>query len=131
MPSTAQQQGPTPGISAYNKANRSVRSARETERDVIGRITQQLRVANASSDKILRVRAVSDNLSMWYVLMTDLAADENQLPLELRARLLSVGMAVVRECEQPDRTQVGLDFLITVNEALIAGLSDSPAQAAV
>jgi len=125
MPTTAQQ-SPSQGIGAYNKANRSVRSTRETERDVIGRVTQQLRVASASSDNVLKVRAVSDNLSMWYVLMTDLAADENQLPLELRARLLSVGMAVVRECEQPDRTAVEIDFLVAVNESLIAGLSDSP-----
>lgn len=130
MPTTAQQ-SPSKGVSAYNKANRSVRSPRETERDVIGRITQQLRAAAASTDKILRIRAVSDNLSMWYVLMTDLAADENQLPLELRARLISVGMAVVRECEQPDRTQVSLDFLITVNESLIGGLSDTPAPTGV
>ncbi len=130
MPTTAQQ-SPSQGVGAYNKANRSVRSPRETERDVIGRITQQLRAAAASADKILRIRAVSDNLSMWYVLMTDLAADENKLPLELRARLLSVGMAVVRECEQPDRTQVSLEFLININESIIGGLSDAPASTGV
>lgn len=116
---------PLPGVGAYNKANRSVRSDRESERDIIGRVTHQLRIAKEKrDDTVLVARAVSDNLALWYVLMNDLAAEGNQLPLELRAQLISVGMAVVRECEQVDRTKVDVDWLVGINQSLVEGLSE-------
>jgi flagellar protein FlaF len=124
--STAAQQGSPKGVGAYNKSNQSIRSERETERDVIARVTHHLKLAAAKpDDTILAARAVSDNLSLWYVLMTDLAAEGNQLPIELRGRLISVGMAVVRECERQERDKIDIDFLIGVNQALVDGLSEA------
>lgn len=124
--STAAQQGSFSGVGAYNKTNQSIRSDRETERDVIARVTHHLKMASAKrDDTILVARAVSDNLSLWYVLMTDLAAEGNQLPMELRGRLISVGMSVVRECERQDRDKIDIDFLVNVNQAIIEGLTES------
>ncbi|MDI9349627.1 MAG: flagellar biosynthesis regulator FlaF [Candidatus Symbiobacter sp.] len=119
---------PQNAAGAYGKSNRSTRSPRETERDVIARVTHQLRSAKEKkSDGVFIVRAISDNLTLWYVLMTDLANDNNNLPPDLRAKLLSIGMTVVRECEQVDRTRVNIDFLIEVNQNLIDGLSENVA----
>lgn len=120
---SALQQKPR-GVAAYAKANQTVRSAREIERDTIGLVTQRLRTAKEKDDAMARARAVSDNLTLWYVLIGDLSEDTNQLPIELRAKIISVGMAVVRECQKVGRKEaVDLDFLITINEAMIEGLA--------
>ena len=114
-------------VNAYQKSTTTVRSDRDAEREIIAKVTHQLRVAKERrNDGILLARAVSDNLSLWYVLISDLASEGNQLPLELRGKLISVGMAVVRECEQLDRTRVNVDFLINVNQSIIEGLTDTP-----
>jgi flagellar protein FlaF len=114
-------------LAAYAKTNSVVRTAREQERDIIALVTQRLRAASsAKDDAILLARAVSDNTTVWYILVSDLASDGNQLPIELRAQIVSVGLAVIRECEKLNKTDVDLDFLISINQAIIDGLSDQP-----
>ena len=114
-------------LAAYAKTNSVVRTPREQERDVIALVTQRLRAASsAKDDAILLARAVSDNTTVWYILVSDLASDGNQLPIELRAQIVSVGLAVIRECEKLNKAEVDLDFLISVNQAIIDGLSDNP-----
>jgi flagellar protein FlaF len=113
-------------LAAYAKTNSVVRTAREQERDIIALVTQRLRAASsAKDDAILLARAVSDNTTVWYILVSDLASEGNQLPVELRAQIVSVGLAVIRECEKLNKTEVDLDFLIAINQAIIDGLSDS------
>ncbi|MDI9409096.1 MAG: flagellar biosynthesis regulator FlaF [Candidatus Pacebacteria bacterium] len=112
------------GVNAYQQTTSAAKTPRELEREIIARVTHQLKLAKEKrKDSILVARAVSDNLSLWYVMISDLASEGNQLPLEIRGNLISVGMAVVRECEQVDRTKVNLDFLITVNQSMIEGLA--------
>lgn len=114
-------------LAAYAKTNSVVRTAREQERDIIALVTQRLRAASsAKDDAILLARAVSDNTTVWYILVSDLASDGNQLPIELRAQIVSVGLAVIRECEKLNKSDVDLDFLISINQAIIDGLSDQP-----
>jgi flagellar protein FlaF len=114
-------------LAAYAKTNSVVRTPREQERDVIALVTQRLRAASsAKDDAILLARAVSDNTTVWYILVSDLSSDGNQLPIELRAQIVSVGLAVIRECEKLNKAEVDLDFLISVNQAIIDGLSDNP-----
>ncbi len=115
-------------LAAYAKTNSVVRTPREQERDIIALVTQRLRAAHTSKDDaILLARAISDNTTVWYILVSDLSSDGNQLPIELRAQIVSVGLAVIRECEKLNKHEVDLDFLISVNQAIIDGLSDSPA----
>jgi flagellar protein FlaF len=114
-------------LAAYAKTNSVVRTPREQERDIIALVTQRLRAAQAAKDDaILLARAVSDNTTVWYILVSDLSSDGNQLPIELRAQIVSVGLAVIRECEKLNKADVDLDFLVSVNQAIIDGLSDNP-----
>jgi flagellar protein FlaF len=114
-------------LAAYAKTNSVVRTPREQERDIIALVTQRLRAASASKDDaILLARAISDNTTVWYILVSDLASDGNQLPIELRAQIVSVGLAVIRECEKLNKSEVDLDFLVSINQAIIDGLSDHP-----
>ncbi|HUA56562.1 MAG TPA: flagellar biosynthesis regulator FlaF [Candidatus Sulfotelmatobacter sp.] len=127
MTSAAQQQVDK-RLAAYAKTNSVVRTPREQERDVIALVTQRLRASQASKDDaILLARAISDNTTVWYILISDLSSDGNQLPIELRAQIVSVGLAVIRECEKLNKSDVDLDFLIAVNQAIIDGLSGTPA----
>ncbi|MBI3515759.1 MAG: flagellar biosynthesis regulator FlaF [Proteobacteria bacterium] len=114
-------------LAAYAKTNSVVRTPREQERDVIALVTQRLRAASAAKDDaILLARAVSDNTTVWYILVSDLSSEGNQLPIELRAQIVSVGLAIIRECEKLNKAEVDLDLLISVNQAIIDGLSDNP-----
>jgi flagellar protein FlaF len=127
MTSAAQPQVADQRLAAYAKANNVVRTAREQERDIIALVTQRLRAASAAKDDaILLARAVSDNTTVWYILISDLASEGNQLPIELRAQIVSVGLAVIRECEKLNKSDVDLDFLISINQAIIEGLNDAP-----
>jgi flagellar protein FlaF len=127
MTSAVQQQVPDKRLAAYAKTNSVVRTPREQERDIIALVTQRLRAASsAKDDAILLARAVSDNTTVWYILISDLASEGNQLPIDLRAQIVSVGLAVIRECEKLNKSDVDLDFLISINQAIIEGLSDAP-----
>jgi flagellar biosynthesis repressor protein FlbT len=95
------------------------RSQREQEVDVFRRAIGGLKSARGS-DPILCVQAVADNRRLWLA-VNDLMRDpQNSLPQDLRASIVSVGLAVQREMdsETPD-----LDFLISVNENIAAGLA--------
>jgi len=95
------------------------RSQREQEADVFRRANGALKAARNSALHS-RVKAIADNRRLW-IAVTDLMRDpQNALPADLRASIVSVGIAVQREMqrEQPD-----LSFLIEINENLAAGLS--------
>ena len=95
------------------------RSQREQEADVFRRANGALKAArNATSTS--RARAIADNRRLWLA-VTDLMRDPlNALPQDLRASIVSLGIAVQREMgrDTPD-----IDFLIDINENIAAGLA--------
>jgi flagellar biosynthesis activator protein FlaF len=110
---------------SVNQATRAYQAAathrtqREQEADVFRRATGALKTAR-DADPLQRVRAIADNRRLWTT-VTDLMRDpQNELPVELRAGIVSVGLAVQREM---DRDSPDFDFLITVNDNMAAGLA--------
>jgi flagellar protein FlaF len=98
------------------------RTQREQEADVFRRATGALKTAR-DADSLKRVRAIADNRLLW-MMVADLMRDPvNALPTELRASIVSVGLAVQREM---DRESPDFDFLIAVNENIAAGLAGRP-----
>jgi flagellar biosynthesis regulator FlaF len=107
---------------AYRTASR-YRSQRDQEADVIRHATTGLRRARDNAPPIQQVRALADNRRLW-MMVTDLMRDPgNSLPEPLKASIISVGLSVQHEMdqEQPD-----LDFLISINENIAAGLAGQP-----
>ena len=101
-----------------NSADR--RSLREQEADVFRRVVGTLRHARTADDQVAQARALADNRRLWTA-VTDLVRDpENQLPLPLRASIVSIGAAVQREMDGPEPDW---NFLISINENLAAGLA--------
>jgi len=104
--------------SAYRKSA-THRGPRDQEADVFRRVNAFLRNAE-SADPLTRAKAIADNELLWISVM-DLVRDaSNQLPMTLRASILSVGHAVRRECA---RTEPDLGFMIGLNDQIASGLT--------
>jgi flagellar biosynthesis activator protein FlaF len=111
----------TQATKAYESAS-VFRSQREQEADVFRRVIGALRAARIAGP-IARVRALADNRRLWMT-VSDLMRDpDSTLRVELRAGIISVGLAVQREM---DRDTPDFDFLISINENIAAGLSGAP-----
>ena len=55
---------------------------------------------------IPRVRALADNRRLWLTVADLMRDPENALPLELRASIVSVGLAVQREMDRSGRISI-------------------------
>jgi flagellar protein FlaF len=95
------------------------RSQRDQEADVFRRASGALKVARGA-DAIRRAQAIADNRLLWTVVADLMRDPANALPADLRASILSVGIAVQREME---RDSPDFDFLVAINENVAAGLS--------
>jgi flagellar biosynthesis regulator FlaF len=95
-----------------------LRTLREQEADVFRRVNGALR-ASEGAGPVQRVRALADNRRLWQAVSDLLRDPANGLPRELRAGLVSIGIAVQREM---DRDAPDLNFLVGVNEDIAAGL---------
>jgi flagellar biosynthesis activator protein FlaF len=106
---------------AYESASRH-RTQREQEADTFRRATAALKSAR-DAGMIARIRALADNRRLWLTVRDLMHDPSNTLPVQMRAQIVSVGLAVQREMDQdvPD-----FDFLINVNENFAAGLSGRP-----
>lgn len=101
------------------QASSDQRSLRTQEADVFHRANGALRSALAGS-QIDRVRALADNRRLWLTVIGLMQDPDNQLPSSVRASIVSVGRSVNREM---DAASPDFDFLIAVNENIVAGLS--------
>ena len=104
---------------AYQTAT-THRSQREQEADVFRHTIGALSSAR-NAGAIPRLRALADNRRLW-VTVNDLMHDpESGLPRELRASIVSVGLAVQREM---DLERPNFGFLIEINQTIVEGLSE-------
>jgi flagellar protein FlaF len=104
----------------------STRPLREQEAEVFRRTNAVLRRGREAGG-ITRVRAIADNERLWSAVIELVQDPDNQLPMPLRAQLVSVGLAVQRELRKPEPD---FAFLIAVNENIAAGLAGDPGAAA-
>ena len=109
------------GAKAYQQvADRG--NVRGQEADVFRRATAALR-QGLERGTMDRVRAIADNRRLWLA-VSDLMTDpSNGLPDPTRAGLISLSLSVRREM---DKTQPDFDFLISINETIVAGLAGEP-----
>jgi flagellar protein FlaF len=100
-------------------ASASRRNVREQEADVFRQINGALR-RGRDAGGLTQVRALADTVRLWNAVLDLVSDPENALPPGLRAGIISVGITArrVAQSSEPD-----IDFLITVNENIAAGLS--------
>jgi flagellar biosynthesis regulator FlaF len=102
------------GASAYRRSL----TPKQMEAEVFNRATRAIRRAEAGSD-LDRVRALADNRRLWDAVHGAVIDPQNALPAPLRARIASVALAVIRECEAP---RPDLAFIAETNEQFAGGL---------
>ncbi|WP_421855171.1 flagellar biosynthesis regulator FlaF [Oricola sp.] len=74
--------------------------ARDRERELLDRSIGLLQKATEKGPKSFEaVEAVHFVLRLWSMLLEDLASNDNALPKELRASLISIGIWILREAD--------------------------------
>ena len=98
--------------------------SRGLERGLLLRSTSMMRDAMAdpsSYAKAIEARHFSSRV--WTALLQDLSAQDNHLPLETRAGLISIGIWVLRELEALRETGTAkFDDLVEITEMIAEGL---------
>ncbi len=67
--------------------------------------------------------ALQWNLRMWLAFQEDVSSDENQLPDELKAGIISLSIWMEKETFKALRGEVELDDIIEINRTVMAGLA--------
>lgn len=79
----------------------SVADAKDRERQLLSRSIDMLALAQEKGAKSIEaVHAIHFLNRVWTAFVEDLGSDENGLPQELRANLISIGLWLLREAEE-------------------------------
>jgi flagellar protein FlaF len=110
--------------SGYASASSSVRTGRDTEYAIFARITGALAAVDEHDKRAFPelARAVADNQRLWGVLAEDLMNDGNQLPLQLRANLLSLAGFVRKHTMAVLGGRASVAPLVDINTMIMKGL---------
>jgi flagellar biosynthesis activator protein FlaF len=113
-------------------AGSATRSPRDTEYAVFAQVTRRLKAVDEADKRLFPAlaQAVMDNQKLWGVLAEDLLEDGNQLPLALRAQLLSLAEFVRRQSLAVLGGRASVAALIDINTAIMRGLRGEPEAAA-
>lgn len=112
-------------LQAYRRVAQRAETARETEYRLFGDVTRAL-IEAAQLDPIevgRRIDALHWNRQLWSALAADCASEANQLPPDLRARIISLSLWVSRHSSAVMRDEESFEPLIEVNRAMMQGLS--------
>lgn len=102
----------------------SVADARDRERQVLDRsIDMLVRAQTAGATSLEAVEAIHFLNRVWTSFIQDLGSSENELPKELRANLISIGLWLLREAESVRQGDSdNFDGLIEVSQIIRDGI---------
>jgi flagellar protein FlaF len=120
------------GIQTYKTIEQDTVSARTQERRLLRRVTKALeRARDNSPDGRLTpevAQALLDNQSLWRQFALDVSEDDNALPDQTRADILSLAAFVEQRTteivQRRMRVHEGVPGLLDINETIAEGLSD-------
>lgn len=110
--------------SGYAAAAIPVRTNRGAEYTAFANATRQLKsVEDADKSRFVEVaHAVHDNSRLWGILAADLMNDDNALPLNLRAQLISLSQFVRKHSLAVLADKATVEPLIDINTSIMRGL---------
>lgn len=102
----------------------SQNDARDRERQALDKSIELLRAAaTAGTPSHEATEAVFFAQRLWTLLLEDLAQADNDLPRELKAQIISIGIWVLRECERLRNDEVtSFDDIIMISESIRDGV---------
>lgn len=110
----------------YSEAfEESFRETRRRERDILQRLIRELSVAKQRGPLSPEAFEATNNLRrLWTVFISDLSNEENALPPNLKANLISIGIWMHKEADKLDSGRSSnFDGLIEVNQLIADGLN--------
>lgn len=99
--------------------------ARARERQLLQRSIDLMKAARDKSKNSMEVvEATHFSRRLWGALLEDLAQEENQLPKELRASLISIGIWILKETERIRQGESrDFDGIIEISQTIMEGVS--------
>ncbi|MBE3639050.1 flagellar biosynthesis regulator FlaF [Mangrovicoccus sp. HB182678] len=109
---------------AYMTQTQSIRTPRGVEYEVFGRITRRIKTAAGlgRAEFPSLVGALHDNRRFWTMLALDVASPENELPDEIRSRILYLNEFVQTYTSSVLKGRAEPAALIDINTAIMRGL---------
>ena len=110
-------------LQAYKNTQRITEEPRTTEYRLFGQVTGALiDVQKTGKDGGPLVEAIDWNKKLWRTLAADCMDDRNQLPQEVRAKIVSLSLWIAKYSRKVTREGASLDPLIQVNRTIMQGL---------
>jgi flagellar biosynthesis activator protein FlaF len=108
----------------------SLTDSKERERGIMDRSIELLSDARVKGmDTFAAVEAIHYTARTWTAFLEDLARNDNQLPKEQRANLISIGIWILRECDAIRLGQTKtFDSLIDISQIIRGGLDEKHVQ---
>jgi len=115
--------------SAYRSHTRPLKTTRSIEYDAFAHVTHRLKQGinvRADAQREL-ISALHDNRRLWTILAADVVGDGNDLPLDLRARILSLAQ-FTNDYSSRVLNGASPDPLIDITTAIMRGLRGTGGQ---
>lgn len=110
-------------LQAYQNTQRITEDSRSTEYRLFGQVTGALiDVQRTGQGGGQLVDIVDWNKKLWRTLAADCMDERNQLPQEVRAKIVSLSLWIAKYSRQVTRDGAPLDPLIEVNRNMMQGL---------
>jgi flagellar protein FlaF len=110
---------------AYQKAATRTEDPRSTEYRLFAQVTRALMKASEAERAEIshRIDALDWNRRLWSNLGADCASEENKLPDQLRASIISLSLFVSKYTSQVMRGTGEFEVLIDLNRTIMQGLA--------
>jgi flagellar biosynthesis activator protein FlaF len=110
-------------LRAYQNTQRITEDPRQTEYRLFGQVTGALIDAQRSGKSGGPLsEAIDWNRQLWRTLAADCLDDRNQLPQDVRAKIVSLSLWVSKYSKEVTRKGASLDPLISINRTIMQGL---------
>lgn len=110
-------------LQAYQSATTRSENPRATEYRLFAQVTRALMGARDNAEDMkARIDALDWNRRMWSGFALDCSDDENQLPDQLRAAIISLSLFVSKHSSAVVRSGADIDTLIEINRMIMQGL---------
>lgn len=110
---------------AYAPAASPIRTARGSEYEVIARISHRLKKAIKDDDFKALAGALVENQKLWTALAVDCLNDDNLLPDEVRAGIVSLSEFTRKHTQKVLRKKESAVALLEINAVILKGLSQA------
>jgi flagellar protein FlaF len=119
-------------LQAYRQAASRAENPRDTEYRLFGQVTLALMEAAKTDPADIqgRLDALDWNRRVWSVMRDDCSSAGNQLPVSLRAGIISLSIWVSKHTSAVIRRQEQIEPLIEINRMIMQGLRGGSSAAA-